>query len=29
MTAPVVNGRQLTAAALDGRKLTLAWIPIN
>ena len=29
VTAPVVNGRQLTAVALAGRKLTLAWIPIN
>ena len=26
VTAPVVNGRRLVAVALDGRRLTLAWV---
>lgn len=26
VSAPVVNGRRLVAVALDGRKLTLAWV---
>ena len=29
VTAPVVNGRQLMPVALDGRRLTLAWIAVN